>query len=710
MTENRRRTGRAAAAVLALTVTSGQMSAQTVLDPALNLYGLPGLVDMPTARMLPDAELSFSAGYFAGMTRGTLSFQITPWLLGSFRYSQIEDWNSGGFDTYYDRSFDLRLRLLAETARLPEISVGLQDFIGTGVYAGEYLVASKTFADRLSVTAGLGWGRLGSASRLGSVGSRPDLTSADIREGGTTHSDRLFRGDVGLFAGLTFQATDKLMLKAEYSSDDYEIEAGEKDLFDRDSPFNFGAEYQVAEGIRLGVYALHGSEIGATAQFRLNPQRPAVQGSFDDRPAPVLVRPARATHPEFYTTDWALSEEMRTDVRDQLAQALAQDGIELEALRLGPEAATVYLRNLTYQFGPQAIGRTARAMARMLPSSIETFTIVPVTRGVELPGATFSRTDVEHNEMQPDGAERMLAAMHVTPTPDDPLPAEFSPGLYPRFSWFLAPNVRTNLFDPDNPLRADLGLGLGARWTPAPGFVFGGTVQKRLIGNLDKIKRKSDSDLPHVRSDFAEYDKKGDPALTNLYGAYYFQPGQDLYGRVTAGYLERMFAGASTELLWAPYDSRFALGAELNYSKQRDFHGGFGLQDYDVVTGALSAYWRVTDDFQAQLDVGRYLARDVGATVSLERVFANGWRLGAFATKTDASAEDFGEGSFDKGITMTIPVSWILRRSIRAAESFTIRPLTRDGGGQLSVPGRLYPMVEDTRRHRQEDQWGWFWR
>ena len=48
--------------------------------PSHNLYGITGLIDMPTAEMQPDAELSFTAGFFSGYLRNTLSAQILPWL------------------------------------------------------------------------------------------------------------------------------------------------------------------------------------------------------------------------------------------------------------------------------------------------------------------------------------------------------------------------------------------------------------------------------------------------------------------------------------------------------------------------------------------------------------------------------------------------------------------------------------------------------
>ena len=43
-----------------------------------NAYGMPGLVDMPSAQSTPDAELSFSVSQSGKSLRNTLTFQIAP--------------------------------------------------------------------------------------------------------------------------------------------------------------------------------------------------------------------------------------------------------------------------------------------------------------------------------------------------------------------------------------------------------------------------------------------------------------------------------------------------------------------------------------------------------------------------------------------------------------------------------------------------------
>ena len=124
----------------------------------------------------------------------------------------------------------------------------------------------------------------------------------------------------------------------------------------------------------------------------------------------------------------------------------------------------------------------------------------------------------------------------------------------------------------------------------------------------------------------------------------------------------------------------------------------------------MSAYYEFGDGFVGQLDVGRYLAGDVGATLSVDRIFANGWSVGAFATVTDVSAEDFGEGSFDKGVRFSIPLNWAIGNQSQRAFGTTLRPATGDGGARLNVDGRLYESIREFHSGALDSEWGRVWR
>lgn len=673
-----------------------------------NLYGLPGLIDMPTADIEADGQLTTSFGHFAGTTRSTLSFQVLPKLTGSFRYSALKGYrpNNYDLDTYYDRSFDLRYQILEETDQLPALAVGLQDFIGTGIYGGEYLVATKGFGDKLRVTAGLGWGRLGSNGAIGATGTRP---IGVLGEGGIPTYDRWFRGDVAPFGGVSYQVNDRLSFKAEYSSDGYLAERGlngrdnfgnlDPALFERKSSWNFGIDYRFKNGNQISIYSLYGGEIGAQLSLSANPRYAPFPSGAEKAPFPIAQR-------RYADLGWDLDQTTTDQIRSNLRSALASDGLIYEGMTLTATKAVLRLRNPKYNAEPQAIGRAARQMARVLPGSVEVFEIIPTLKGAAGSAITFERSDLERLEHAP--ASALLAVTSVADSAGS-VPA-FEADSKPQHSWSLAPYVTVSVFDPDNPVRIDAGLRLKGSYFIAPNLELSGSVAQKLLGNLDSVSREIPSELPRVRTDYAEYSRQGETAIEHLTLSHFGRPGTDLYSRVTAGYLETMYAGLSGEVLWKPVDSRLALGAEMNYVRQRDFDQKFGLQDYAVTTGHLSAYYDLGNGFHGQIDAGRYLAGDLGATVSVDREFSNGWRVGAYATFTDVSAEEFGEGSFDKGVRLTVPLSWALGQPSRKSNTLLLQSLTRDGGARLNVRDRLYQRVRDYHSPELAKEWGRVWR
>ena len=685
--------------------------------PSLNFYGSVGLVDMPTAEMMPDGTFATTISHFAGQTRTTVTFQAFPWLSASFRYNAIIGLGLFGFSTYYDRSFDVRFRLLRESRRWPEVTVGLQDFAGTGVYASEYIVATKSFATpglgrarlpgKLKITAGLGWGRFATAGSIGAPLGIDRPTFIGGSTGGQLAFDQWFRGPVAPFGGIEWQPNDKWSLKAELSTDAYEVETQRSDVFERKSRLNFGIEYQVSDRTRIGAYYLYGSEIGLTAQFQLRPEyapTPLRVGA----PTPIQPRPSIETNPDVWTTAWADNIAAPTVLRDALIPLLKAEGLVLETLDVSANVVELRFQNTRYHSNANAIGRAARVLAQVMPPSVETFRLIPMSGGLALSAVTLRRSDLEALQYDGNAAAAIHAVTGYSWPPRLSDTAVQSPELYPKFSWAIQPFFQPSYFDPAQPVRMDFGVELNASFAPAPGWLLFGAIRHRLAGNIRDPNKNSNSRLPPVRTNVVRYADE-DTTLNALFAMYQWQPGKNLYGRVAAGYLEQMFGGVSGEILWKPVHSRLGLGLEASWVKQRDFEQRFGFQDYSVLTAHGSAYYDFGRGYHGRLDVGRYLAGDIGATVTFDREFDNGWLVGGFFTLTNVSAEEFGEGSFDKGIRFRIPVNWFLGKPTRRSVGATIRPIQRDGGAKLYTPGQLYFQVRDAHKRALTLQQTRFW-
>lgn len=689
-------------------VFAPRASAQT-----LSTYGTPGLIDMPTAEVLPDGELAFTAAAVGSTLRGTMLFQFLPGIYGTFRYSFLEYFFSTSIGyaktgSIYDRSFDLHFQLREESQYWPAVAVGLRDLLGTGLYLGEYLVATKTFADRFSVTGGLGWGRL--ATRGGFRNplclnnnrfcTRPPL---DFGKGGTLSAGNWFRGDAALFGGIRWDVNDRLSLLAEYSSDAYVAEAS-RGVMQVKSPFNFGVTYKFDSGTQISGYYVQGAEVGVQLSYAFNPAKPRNNSSAEKAP-PSLVPVDRVA-----LASWNLPDRKpdQPGARQVLAQRMDDEGLILEGIEIDGRTATVRIENHRFGASAQAVGRANRALANTLPPQIDTFAVVLLQNGVPITRVTTARVDLGELEHDLDGAWRSLARADISDAYVNN--AGVLQDVYPRYSYRFGPYTAISFFDPQNPLRGDIGVQFNADLIVRPGLTFSGQLRQPIIGTLDQSSRTSDSILPHVRTDWPLYAQGSDLELSHLTAEYIWRPRQDVFARVTAGLLEPMFGGISAEVLWYPVDSRVALGGEINYARQRGYEILFDFLDYEVVTGHGSVYYDMGNDYLAQVDVGRYLAGDWGATFSLDREFNNGFKVGAFFTLTDVPFDDFGEGSFDKGIRMEIPLSWLTGRPSRRTVSQTIHPILRDGGARLIVPNRLYEYTRGDRAVRMAEQWGRYFR
>ena len=677
------------------------------------LFGTPGLIEMPSAFALPDGTIASSLGGFENQQRASFTFQVTPRLTGTFRYSRIDERAGPGTPETHDRRFDFQYLLLEETERRPAVAIGLRDFMGTGIYSSEYVVASKTLSPTVRVTGGLGWGRMGTyggfSNPLGifsdNFNTRPPL---DYGEGGTPIFDQYFRGDAAFFGGIEWQVRDNLRLVAEYSSDDYSEGVGSAAV-EFNSPLNFGLTYTPTPGVDIGAYWLRGVELGLSATFYFDPAEPVMPSGLDKAPVPVNVRPADVRA----AATW--DRQGGAEVIAATTTLLDAEGINVEAMDISDREVRIRFENTRYRNDAQALGRVARTLTLTMPGSVETFVLEPMRNGVPLSSVSIQRTDMEELENTSDAAWTSLARARIGEADLTSAPMQLPPRT-PAFEWGLSPFVEYQLFDGGAPVRYAYGLAATARYEIQPNLFVEGRARYLIDGNREGGS-VSASNLQPVRSNVGLYGGSDGLGLDSLALHWYGRPGEALYSRVSVGYLERMFAGVSTELLWKPVDSRLALGAELNYVGQRSYDLGFGLQHFDdlggpyyVLTGHASAYYDFENGFRTRVDVGRYLAGDWGATFALDRTFDNGWTVGAYATFTDVSFEDFGEGSFDKGITLTIPLDWAVGSPTRREVDVNLNSLSRDGGARLRVDGRLYDFVGDGHRPALSEGWGRFWR
>src|SRR5258706_2588429 len=667
----------------------------------------------------------------------------------------------------------MKMRLWDEGCLLPAIALGIDDIVGTGVYSGEYLVASKRFGD-VDTILGIGWGRRAETNLfrnpLAFVFRSFDHRQSFFGQAGQGDFKAFFHGhNVGLFGGAVWHTPlTGLSLMVEYDSDSY---AQEKSFgnFSPRSQVNYGLTYDVSDQMQTGLYWLYGTSLGGSFSLRLDPVHPQYPKKIELPPPPVMVRSAEQQQQALAAllemrdprnarqarllesrnsdrngfvdalwqqggdyADIQVRQSMldltvtgtisstrcaatarlmqgvtaninRVQLRDPggrrsitcnvprtidgalvSAAFLGNDNLEkltvpvipvqiidasavtagpgraqterairaaisaqnlfVEALSFGNGELVLYYRNYHYLAESDAIDRIVRVLSKEAPSEIEKFRLISVQFGVPLQEFDVLRGPMERSYQLDDGSIFDHSISIVPPSMNQPVLAEAARDVYPRFSWGLLPQFRQALFDPNQPFGVQFVSVAGAGLEVAPGLSLIGSLEASLYDNFN-TGRASDSQLPHVRSDFIKYFTRGKTGIGNLEAEYRFRLAPTVFAMMRAGYLESMFAGAGGEILWRPEGARWALGAGLYAGWQRDFDRLFGLQHYRQTTGHVSLYYDSPwYDLNFELRAGQYLAGDRGVTFQVTRRVSTGIEVVAFVTNTNVSDQQFGEG------------------------------------------------------------------
>ena len=657
-----------------------------------NDFGGVGLLQTPTARMAPAGELSFNANRTAPNSRYSLSLQPLDWLEGTFRYTSISNRSYGpeglsGDQSNKDKAVDVKARLWQESHWLPEVALGFRDVGGTGLFSSEYFVANKRYKN-LDFSVGIGWGYLGNRGDFRNPLSYYDDSYNDRRSNasaGDVNTGMYFRGPPSLFGGIAYQTPwEPLSLKIELEGNDYKHEPQENNQI-QDSPINIGAVYKLNDSVDLSM----GWERGNTALFGITlhtnfVSRKAPVKSFDPPAQPL---PAQAPVAPLEEIDWAAVSQKLEKNAGYKVERIAQRDSEL----------MVYGEQSKYFYSAKGAGRASRILDNTANDQIQWFTMVnkrydmPVEE-ISVPRSTFR--DVVNNEQD-------LVNLHRT-TEVNRATAHYDKTLYQHkpdpFTYGFGLGYQQNMGGPDGFLLYQISAYAEGQYRFTPGTWASGGVSANLLNNYDKFKYDSASNLPRVRTDLRQYATTSDITMPALQLNKAKRLDQDLYGMVYGGYLESMYAGIGGELLYRPMGERWSIGADLNYVRQRAFDQGFGLRDYRTVTGHVTTYTKLPFDLDAAVSVGRYLARDWGTTIDISREFTNGVKFGGWVTRTTASKEEYGEGSFDKGIYISIPFDEMMSVSTMSRANIAWAPLTRDGGAMLHRQYSLHTMTDGRNR------------
>jgi hypothetical protein len=616
-----------------------------------NNYGIVGTIHTPSARTFEEGVHGVTL--YKGTPNQTVTLSASPfdWLEASFFYTNITDrpycydfTSEFCLQDFKDKGFNVKARL-KEQGVFPAVAIGLNDFAGTGLYSSEYIVGSYGI-NRTDFHFGIGFGLLnGSDLRFknpfGYLSDKfYDRPSGFKDKGGSFQPSRYFSGETASpFFGVSHALNNNLLLKAEYDSS---VRPGIVPFRIPENDFSFGIDYLITDSFSIGVSYERGDYTSFKFVYKNNPVR-----------------------------TYQKSEYARGDVREgdnkytQLINNLEENGIGVK--KLTKRANTIGLQ-LTQVIHPnlrvveEIIAQSARdaGITEDIKKDIKIANLLAISE-IDDDYRINSQTIYERNSGRKVNTNTRL---------------QFRPFLASREEFFKGALLVEN--DTEFVIRENL--------------FFNTNLKYSIWDNFDDLYLPPVDSFPaQVRSDVKEYLNKmqdGGILIGRAQLDYHLTPIKNHHIMMSAGIFEDMFSGAGMEYLYFKPKNNYAFGIDVFKVRKRDYSWRFGHLDYENTAATANFYYRNygTIPFDMRASAGEYLAGDFGYTLEFSRSFYNGVQFGVFATFTDVDAEQFGEGSFDKGVFFNIPIYGNLI-------NYTWRPLTKDPGAKLNRRNTLHDLL-----------------
>ena len=683
-------------------------------------FGGVGLMQMPSGRMADEGEFNIGVSVNDDYQQYTASIQLMSWLESTVRYTRVPDLlfssdpSYSGDNLYTDKGIDFKVRLWQEGYWLPETSIGVRDFGGTGLFSGEFFAATKRFGN-LDITLGLGWGYLGQRGNV----TNPFCKASDeycnrptnIKgTGGSVDYERWFKGPAAIFGGLEYQTPYKpLRLKLEFDGNDYTqdypVRAGKP--IPQHTPWNVGINYHLGDWGDAKV----SYQRGDTITFGIN-----LYTNFNDMKATWRDEPKQAvTNVDNNNPDWQSAAK----------QIESNAGFEQNSITLDGDTIIVKGQQKKYRDREEALDRTAAILSNHSNDLIRVFKVVEQQDGMDLKETTIDKqkyltaanylsTEAKVNDSFDESEPKSIAKAPVAEDKE-------------RWDYGLEPVLKQSIGGPESFYLYSLGISANSNYWLTDNLEFGGSIIFNLVDNYDKFNYVENSphvrnySTPRVRTMFRAYVHDNPVRLNHLQLTWFEQPFEEVYTQMYGGYLEMMFAGVGGEVLYRPMNKNWAVGFDANLVSQRDPDSWFGTYSEDYffydeatcndstpscqayvlsqgttghVTGYYMPNWDFLRDTLFKVSAGKFLGGDMGARFDFSKQFKSGVIVGAYATFTDLTAEEYGEGSYNKGFYISIPLDIMTIKPSTSRADISWEPITRDGGQMLKKQYNLFDKTD----------------
>lgn len=612
-----------------------------------------GLNTVPTARMDPAGTIRTGAGTSDPYSHAFLGMQIAKPLYINLRQSMMIS-SLGEKPSRVYPGMDIKLRLREEGRYMPEITFGMDSALGHKRFSSEYFALSKRYYD-FDFTAGIAWGRLGSSGHitnpLARISSHFEKDRNFLSEDAANPSDWFTGEQIGFFGGMEYHTpVDGLSLKADFNADAYTGEWRQFG-FDSPSPWSIGFNYTPVEWASFGAAVIGLDKIMARLTF---------QGNI---------------------FDWKMSSSNRSGA-EPVMHKIHDDGTRITGVfNLDPDRSA-----------PAQIAAAARTLLKQSPTA-QSIAVVPVLRGTRAKAITFGRRDVEKGfHLSQISPEEIWQDTEFT---------DFNGSISQKeggWKFRFAPELKLSLGEDETTHLYRTSLVVEQDKQMGHGFFTGNALRLNIADNLHRLARYRDINLESARAD-TDFFTQNRLTIDRSFLSFLRTPLPDFHFALTAGYLEEMYAGYGGEVLYRPFGSPFAIGAEAWNVYKRDPSQllNLGVFADPRFTGHINFYYDVPDtDVTAFAKVGQFIADDFGVNAGAQMHLDNGMKIKGSVSVTDADDEDVfgGDRNLYAGIQLSLPLGSLPFVPEGSAARVSVTPLGRDDAALLDKPIDLYEVTE----------------
>ena len=681
-----------------------------IYTKSYNTLGQVGLINLPSAEIMEDQSVFFTIKRDSFTKLGTLTVTPFSWLEASYFYSKPDDTYWGDkLGSNLDKGFNVKFSYKPENAYLPHFSVGLDDFSGTGKFTKEYIVTTYNFK-KFNLTTGVGWGKFvgnhhiieNPLSFISDKFNYRPRKSDNYNLGGSPAYDMWFRGEAVLFGGieLPIDKKNKFTLKIESNPFDYykfgadNFSEKSYKLRNSESQVNYGLNYKFNQYGSINLSYVKGDTLTLSFSFGFSSKKP--------------LRKKNEFSPKISNTDHKQSGA--NEFYYDLLENLNNNRLYLQTANLSEKELSITIDSADIHDPIQNTSRAAFIAEKILETNkydeISQISVGSILRGIQFNKITYRTGDVKDINNYITLVKKRSELKKVEPL--EYKNHYFKPKvLFPILAYNFSPDIRLHLGSPQRFQYSGFGIKIDAEMQINRNLSINSVIAQDITNTFDKKVSIPTSSIPLVRTEIVDYLQNSDDLNLRVLQIDYIAPFyNDIYARISAGYLEQMFGGFSSEILYKPFDYNFAASFEVNKVKKRGYKGRFDFLDYDTTTAHINtAYYHPKSNILVKLSYGKYLAQDVGYTLDLSRRMPSGWHAGFYFTRTNLSAEEYGEGSFDKGFYINIPLNIFQKKYSKRSNGFSINPITRDGGQRLNIQNKLIDSFYGSSFNEINENW-----